>query len=116
MKLMPTTSRTLHHAVGSPEQLQRLIADGVPLEAHDDQGCTALFIAVIQADIVCIGILLEAGANPNVRAEEPAATIYAATALSLAQQARYLMSHEQYAPVIELLRRYGAVDEDPKQE
>ena len=103
--------RTLHFAVGTPDELRALIARGVSLEARDEDGCTALFIAVMQADLSCVEILLRAGADPNAVAEEPAATIYADTPLNLANQARFFMSDERYTPVVELLKRFGAVDE-----
>ncbi len=40
-----SVSKSLHHAVGKPDELRVLIAAGVPLEERDEDGCTALFMA-----------------------------------------------------------------------
>jgi ankyrin repeat protein len=103
-------NESLHDAVGRPEVLRSLIERGVPLETRNEEGATALFHAVMAADAACVEILLAAGADPNAVAEEPAATIYAELPLNLANQARFYMGDERYAPIIELLKSYGAVD------
>jgi ankyrin repeat protein len=103
-------TETLHDAVGRPEVLRSLIERGVPLEARNEEGATALFQAVMAADEACVEILLAAGADPNAIADEPAATIYAELPLNLANQARFYMQDERYARIIELLTSYGARD------
>jgi ankyrin repeat protein len=103
-------TESLHDAVGQPEVLRSLIEHGVPLETRNEEGATALFLAVMAADAACVEILLAAGADPNAVAEEPAATIYAELPLNLANQARFYMNDERYARIIELLKSYGAVD------
>jgi hypothetical protein len=52
--------------------------------------------------------MLEHGADPNLQADEPAATIYTERPLDLALQARFLMNWDKYDPIVKLLERFGA--------
>ena len=63
-----------------------------------------------------VQLLLEHGADPNYRAVEPAASIYTEKPLALARQARMLMNWDQYHPIVQLLEKFGATDEDTPHE
>ncbi|WP_309681567.1 ankyrin repeat domain-containing protein, partial [Polaromonas sp.] len=56
----------LHAAArsGNLAQLQRLLAQGAPLNAPDDSGKTALMLAVINGHAAMVQRLLALGANP----------------------------------------------------
>jgi ankyrin repeat protein len=75
------------------------------------QGAPALFLAILKGNLAMVQLLLEHGADPNYRADEPAASIYTEKALALARQARMLMSWDQYHPIVQLLEKFGATDE-----
>ena len=77
-----------------------------------DQGATVLFAAILAGDTETVRLLLDAGADPNFVAAEPAATIYAQNPLDLALTARALMNWDVYHPIVLLLHRYGATDID----
>ncbi|HKY28591.1 MAG TPA: ankyrin repeat domain-containing protein [Pyrinomonadaceae bacterium] len=76
------------------------------------QGAPALFFAVLKGNLAMVQLLLEHGADPNYRADEPAASIYTEKPLALARQARMLMNWDQYHPIVQLLEKFGATDED----
>ena len=76
------------------------------------QGAPALFFAVLKGNLAMVQLLLEHGADPNYRADEPAASIYTEKPLALARQARMLMNWDQYHPIVKLLEKFGATDED----
>ena len=82
-----------------------------PDECLDD-GESALFHAVLSGEIEHVRALLEAGADPNYRAAEPATSMLAPTPLGLATQARFLMDWGIYHPIALLLQSRGARDED----
>ncbi len=48
------------------QELIRLRADIINLDAQDAKGVTALFFAALQNQPACIEVLLQAGANPNL--------------------------------------------------
>ena len=87
----------------------RVVNLNVPCSELD--GAPALFLAILKGNFPMIQFLLDHGADPNYRAEEPTATIYAENPLSLAKQARFLLNWEQYQPIVQLLEKFGAVDE-----
>lgn len=68
-------------------------------------GAPALFLAILKANLPMVQLLLDHDADPNYRAEEPVATIYAENPLSLATQARFLLNWEQYQPIVQLFRK-----------
>jgi hypothetical protein len=59
-----------------------------------------------------VQLMLEHGANPNYRADEPVASIYSAKPLDLARQARMLMDWEKYDAIVKLLEKFGATYEN----
>jgi hypothetical protein len=75
-------------------------------------GESVLFHAALSGKIEFVRILLDAGADPNYRAEEPAADMLATTPLDLIQQARFLMDWDLYQPIAALLQSRGARDSD----
>lgn len=75
------------------------------------QGAPPLYLAILKGNPAMVQLLLEHGADPNYRADEPAASIYTEKPLSLARQARNLMNRDQYHPIVQLLEQYGAIDE-----
>lgn len=90
--------------------VQRLIENGIDLNVRVDQGASVLFGAILQGDEILIRLMLENGADPNLVAHEPAATIYAEKPLNLARQARFLLDWGKYDPIVKLLEAFGATD------
>lgn len=91
-------------------EAKRLIQSGLELNARCDQGASALYGAILHGDISIIQLMLEHGADPNLIADEPAASIYTAKPLELAMQARFLMDWGKYHPIVKLIEEYGATD------
>ena len=75
------------------------------------QGAPPLYLAILKGNVAMVQLLLEHGADPNYRADEPAASIYTEKPLALARQARNVMNRGQYHPIVQLLEQYGAIDE-----
>ena len=98
---------------GDLEATARLI-NGIDLNmpCSDLQGAPALFLPILNGNLAMVQFLLEHGADPNFRAHEPAASIYTETSLDLAKQSRMLQDWDQYNPIVELLEKFGAIDED----
>ena len=90
--------------------VQRLIENGIDLNVRVDQGASVLFGAILQGDEILIRLMLDYGADPNLVAHEPAATIYAEKPLNLARQARFLLDWDKYDPIVKLLEAFGATD------
>ncbi|HEV8429527.1 MAG TPA: ankyrin repeat domain-containing protein [Pyrinomonadaceae bacterium] len=97
-------------------ELKRLIAAGVDLNARCDQGASLLFAAVLGSHPELVRLMLENGADPNLIADEPAATIYTDKPLELARQARFLMDWDKYDLMVKLLVEFGATDSDGRTE
>ncbi len=95
------------------ETASRLITDDIDLNVPctELQGAPALFLAILKGNLAMVQLLLEHGADPNYRADEPAASIYTEKPLALAKQGRMLMNWEQYHPIVTLLQKFGAIDE-----
>jgi|tagenome__1003787_1003787.scaffolds.fasta_scaffold20950576_2 ankyrin repeat protein len=55
-------------ASGDLQEIRRLIAAGLPVEAHDRQGRTALLLAVETNRVEVATALLDAGASVNAQA------------------------------------------------
>jgi ankyrin repeat protein len=98
------------------DEVRRFIQSGIDLNARCDQGTSALYGAILHGNISIIQLMLEHGADPNLLADEPAASIYTEKPLELAMQARFLMDWNKYHPVVKLLERYGATDSDGRVE
>lgn len=60
---------SLHDAAenGNVELLMKLISSGANVNAKDSSGNTPLIYAALRQHLTCMELLLEAGANPNVR-------------------------------------------------
>jgi hypothetical protein len=95
------------------ETASHLITGDIDLNAPctELQGAPALFLAILNGNLAMVQLLLEHGADPNFRAQEPAASIYSEQPLALAKQSRMLMNWEQYHPIVMLLEKFGAIDE-----
>lgn len=95
------------------ESASQLITGEIDLNAPctELQGASVLFLAILNGNLAMVQLLLEHGADPNVRAPEPAASIYTEQPLALAKQSRMLMNWEQYHPIVMLLEQFGAIDE-----
>ena len=93
-------------------EVTRLIESGLDLNYRCDQGASALFGAILIGNLFIIRLMLEHGADPNLVADEPAATIYTEKPLDLARQARFLMDWDQYHPIVKLLEAFGATNDD----
>ena len=92
-------------------EVTRLIESGLDLNYRCDQGTSALSGAILEGNLSLIQLMLENGADPNLVADEPAATIYTEKPLSLARQARFLMDWDRYHPIVELLEAFGATND-----
>ncbi len=91
-------------------EVEKIIDNGFDLNARDEEGATVLFFMILQGNIELIKLLLECGANPNISADEPAASIFTEKPLDLAQQLRFLTNWEKYHPIVKLLENFGAKD------
>ena len=98
------------------DDVRRLMKSGLDLNARCDQGASSLYGAILHGNISIIQLMLEHGADPNLIADEPAATIYTEKPLELAMQARFLMDWDKYHPIVKLLEKYGATDSDGRVE
>ena len=94
------------------DRARDLVRDGIDLNAPCQDGATALMIAVLCGNREIVKLMLEHGADPNLHATEPAATVLCPCPLDLAMQARFLMSWDRYHPIAVLLQEHGAVCED----
>lgn len=92
-------------------EVSHLIEKGIDLNYRCDQGASALFGAILQGNVSIIRLMLEHGADPNLVADEPAATIYTEKPLDLARQARFLMDWDKYHPIVKLLEAFGATND-----
>ena len=92
------------------EEVQRLIENGIDLNSRCDQGASALSGAILHGNLSIIRLMLEHSADPNLLADEPAATIYCEKPLDLALQARFLMDWDKYHRIVKLLESFGATD------
>jgi len=93
-------------------EVSRLIRNGLNLNVRCDQGASALFVAILQGNASILRLMLKHGADPNLIADEPAATIYAEKPLELAMQSRFLLDWDKYHPIVRLLEQNGATDSD----
>ena len=73
-----------------------------------------MFFAILQGNIKIVQLLLENGADADIMAEEPAASIFTEKPLDLAQQLRFLMNWDKYHPIVKLLEKFGAKDYENK--
>ncbi len=74
VNLLSRGTRPIHQAVSgdwsSPTSLRVLIRNGVQVDAVNDEGRTALMLAVQGADLECVKMLLAAGADRKARDHE----------------------------------------------
>jgi hypothetical protein len=88
------------------------LAAGANVNALDNDGASVILYACLAADADVVRLLLDEGADPNARADEPAASTLAETPLDLVMQAQIVLDWEKYTPIYELLVARGAVDAD----
>jgi len=93
-------------------EVENLINDGFDLNENDNEGATVLFFAILQGNIEIVQLILERGANADIIADEPAASIFTEKPLDLAQQLRFLTNWDKYHPIVKLLEKFGAKDFD----
>ena len=93
---------------------RQILAKGIDLNmpCADLAGAPPLFFAILKGNYTLVELLLEHGADPNYRADEPVASIYTAKPLDLARQARMLMDWDRYHSIVKLLEDFGATYED----
>jgi hypothetical protein len=97
-------------------EAERLIRSGVDLNVRCDQGASLLYAGSLSGDVTLVRLMLEHGADPNILADEPAASVYTEKPLELAMQARFLMHWDKYHPIVRLLEEFGATDVDGRVE
>ncbi|MDQ3816352.1 MAG: hypothetical protein M3362_01520 [Acidobacteriota bacterium] len=97
-------------------EAERLVRSGVDLNVRCDQGASVLYAGILSGDASLVRLILERGADPNLLADEPAASIYTEKPLELAMQARFLMDWDKYHPIVSLLEEFGATDVDGRGE
>lgn len=73
--------------------------------------CTLIFHAVFGGSIQNVEMLVNAGANINQAAKDPASDILAATPTALAVQCRLMMDHHKYDPIVKLLEDNGGIEQ-----
>jgi ankyrin repeat protein len=93
-------------------EVSRLIESGIDLNYRCDQGTSALSGAILQGNPIIIRLMLENGADPNLVADEPAASIYTEKPLDLGRQARFLLDWDKYHPIVKLLEAFGATNDN----
>lgn len=93
-------------------RVHTLVTEGLDLNVRCDQGATPLFGAVLVGELDLVRLLLDHGADPNIVAHEPAATVYHERVIDLALGARHLLDWEKYQRIAELLVARGALDAD----
>ena len=99
-------------ADGQIDKAKNLARTGINLNARCDHGASVLFSAILSGDVSLVRLMLELGADPNLVAEEPGATIYAEKPLELAEQARFFLDKDKYQPIADLLDQFGATGID----
>jgi ankyrin repeat protein len=92
-------------------EVSRLIEGGADINARCDEGASVLFAASLSGDVEMVRLLLDLGADANLVAEEPGASIYCPKVVDVIYQAQFLMDWAKYTPVLELLLARGATDE-----
>lgn len=96
------------------KRASQIIASGIDLNVPcaELDGAPALFLAILKGNQTMVQLMLEHGADPNYRADDPVASIYSAKPLDLARQARMLMDWEKYHAIVKLLEKFGATYEN----
>jgi len=92
------------------EEAGCLIRSGLDLNVRCAQGASALYPAILSGEVSLVRLMLEHGADPNLVANEPAASIYTEKPLELAKQARFLMNRVRFEPIVKLLEEFGATE------
>ncbi len=95
-------------------EVEILISNRFDLNSRDEDGATVLFFAILQGNIKIVKLLLEHGANADIIADEPAASIFTEKPLDLAQQLRFLTDWGKYHPIVKLLEKFEATDYEGK--
>lgn len=91
-------------AAGRVDEVARLIGSGVPLEAQDAQGRSALLRAVADNRIAVAKALLDAGASPNTRAANQDTPWLLAGALGRTEIIAAMLPRQ---PDLSIRNRYG---------
>jgi hypothetical protein len=104
----------LMEAVGADDLggIENAVRRGADLDARCDQGASLLYGACLGGNIDVVRLILDLGADPNLRAVSPGNEIYDATPLELTMGAQFLLDWEKYTPIYELLVERGARDSE----
>lgn len=97
-------------ADGQIEEAKRLVLTGIDLNVRCCEGASILYPAILTGSVSLVRLMLEQGADPNLTAQEPAATVYAEKPLELAMQASFLLDQDKYDPLVKLLKQFGATE------
>ena len=97
----------------SISELRLHLKNGGDPNISDDDGATPIFYAVIGHHTQALDLLIEFGADVNyyIDDDQPAHSYLAPTALDLAEGANFLLSEQQYSPIVDRLLKAGAKNE-----
>ena len=73
--------------------------------------CSIIFHAVFGGSLRAVEALVNAGADVNHPAKDPASDILAATPTALAVQCRMMMDHHKYDTIVRLLQEHGGIEQ-----
>jgi serine/threonine protein kinase len=96
--------------VGDLTEVYSIVNGGANINARCDQGASVLFLACLMGEEKLVEHLLMLGADPNLRAEGEAVSVYAPKPLDLVLQSMEQRDWRRYKPLLELLLQHGATD------
>lgn len=97
---------------GHSDSLLAFLDDGGDANTLDPRwNCTIIFHAVFGGNLQSVEALVNAGADVNHPAKDPASDILAATPTALAVQCRMMMDHDKYDPIVKLLEGHGGIEQ-----
>lgn len=99
-------------AEGNTSKLKEYLSSGGQPNATDSEwNCPLIFYAVLGGSLEATEALVKAGADVNLKADEPGATFLTENVLSLALQQGHLQGSSIHNTIAEYLIKNGAKDE-----
>lgn len=90
--------------------LKQACAGGANINALDAEGATALFHVCVRGDLALGECLLQLGADPNISADEPTASMFCENLFDVVTQSQFLIDWETFTAIAQMLVQYGAKD------